>query len=154
MQGPPHRAALAALTVVLALSGCGGGGSLLTIDRVGRADAPKVLKLQINASYSPQAPTPSVAEGFKKLFTAATVAVEASGWGVLVWDPNAGRLQVMVAEKHQDLWISGATPLLVCDVWEHAYYLKYQNLRAKYVEAWWTKVNWADVSARFAKAKG
>lgn len=91
-------------------------------------------------------------DAFKKLFTAATVAVEASGWGVLAWDPNAKRLQVMVAEKHQDLAISGSTPLLVCDVWEHAYYLNYQNLRAKYVEAWWTKVNWADVAARFAAA--
>ncbi len=90
-------------------------------------------------------------EQFKKLFTAVTVAVEASGWGVLAWDPYAGRLQVMVAEKHQDLAIWGATPLLVCDVWEHAYYLGYQNLRAKYVEAWWSKVNWADVSARFGK---
>lgn len=89
-------------------------------------------------------------ENFKKLFTAATVAVEASGWGVLAWDPHAGRLQVMVAEKHQDLGIWGATPLLVCDVWEHAYYLRYQNLRAKYVEAWWSKVNWQDVSARYA----
>ena len=89
-------------------------------------------------------------DGFKKLFTAATVAVEASGWGVLAWDPHAKRLQVMVAEKHQDLGIWGVTPLLVCDVWEHAYYLKYQNLRAKYVEAWWTKVNWRDVESRLA----
>ncbi len=88
-------------------------------------------------------------DAFKKLFTAATVAVEASGWGVLAWDPHSGRLSVMVAEKHQDLAIWGATPLLVCDVWEHAYYLKYQNLRAKYVEAWWTKVNWRDVEGRF-----
>lgn len=92
-------------------------------------------------------------DAFKKLFSAATVAVEASGWGVLAWDPHAGRLQVMVAEKHQDLCIPGVTPLLVCDVWEHAYYLNYQNLRAKYVEAWWTKVNWADVAARYAAAK-
>ena len=58
------------LACALLLSGCGSSDSLLTIDRVGRADAPKVLKLQVNASYSPQASTPSVAEGFKKLFTA------------------------------------------------------------------------------------
>ena len=63
------RAGITAL-LALALAGCGSGNSLLTIDRVGRADAPKTLTLQINASYSPQAPTPSVAAGFKKLFTA------------------------------------------------------------------------------------
>jgi multiple sugar transport system substrate-binding protein len=50
------------------LAGCGSGDSLITIDRVGRADAPKVLKLQINASYSPQASTPSIAKGFRELF--------------------------------------------------------------------------------------
>jgi multiple sugar transport system substrate-binding protein len=59
-----------ALLASLALAGCGGASSLITIDRVGRADAPKTLTLQINASYSPQASTPSVAAGFKKLFTA------------------------------------------------------------------------------------
>src|SRR3954462_7894014 len=52
------------------LAGCGSGDSLITIDRVGRADAPKTLTLQINTSYSPQASTPSVAAGFKKLFAA------------------------------------------------------------------------------------
>jgi multiple sugar transport system substrate-binding protein len=65
MQGARY---LAALVAAFALAGCGSGDDLLTIDRVGRADAPKTLKLQINASYSPQAPTPSVAEGFRKLF--------------------------------------------------------------------------------------
>lgn len=89
---------------------------------------------------------------FKKHFSAATVAVEGSGWGLLVWNPHAAKLDVMTAEKHQDLAIWGVTPLLVCDVWEHAYYLKYQNRRAAWVEAWWNLVNWQDVEARLAKA--
>ena len=65
MQG---RTRAAGVLCALLLAGCGSGDELLTIDRVGQADAPKTLKLQINASYSPQAPTPSVAEGFRKLY--------------------------------------------------------------------------------------
>jgi Fe-Mn family superoxide dismutase len=90
---------------------------------------------------------------FKKHFSAATVAVEGSGWGLLVWNPHADRLEIMTAEKHQDLAIWGVTPLLVCDVWEHAYYLKNQNKRAAWVEAWWNLVNWPDVETRLTKAR-
>ncbi|NLZ39471.1 MAG: superoxide dismutase [Firmicutes bacterium] len=92
-------------------------------------------------------------EAFKKHFNAATVAVEGSGWGLLVWNPYAAKLDIMTTEKHQNLSIWGVTPLLACDVWEHAYYLKYQNKRAAWVEAWWNLVNWHDVEARLAKAK-
>ncbi|NLP36097.1 MAG: superoxide dismutase [Firmicutes bacterium] len=92
-------------------------------------------------------------DAFKKHFSAATVAVEGSGWGLLVWNPYANKLEIMTAEKHQDLAIWGVVPLLVCDVWEHAYYLKYQNKRAAWVEAWWNIVNWDDVEAKFTKAK-
>jgi multiple sugar transport system substrate-binding protein len=63
------RALVAGMLCATVLAGCGSGDELVTIDRVGRADAPKTLTLQINASYSPQAPTPEMAEGFKKLFT-------------------------------------------------------------------------------------
>ncbi len=91
---------------------------------------------------------------FKKHFGAAAVAVEGSGWAVLVWQPQGSQLVILQAEKHQDLTQWGAVPLLVLDVWEHAYYLKYQNKRAAYVEAWWNVANWADVAARFAKARG
>src|SRR3954464_5272321 len=66
MPGHWRRACVA--VIALALAGCGGGDELMTIDRVGKPDAPKVLKLQINASYSPQASTPSIAEGFRRLF--------------------------------------------------------------------------------------
>jgi len=92
-------------------------------------------------------------EIFKKQFSAAAVAVEGSGWAVLGWNPFFGRLVILTAEKHQDLTQWGVVPLLVCDVWEHAYYLKYQNKRAAWVEAWWNLVNWEDVNRRFAAAR-
>ncbi len=93
-------------------------------------------------------------EAFKKHFSAATAAVEGSGWGILVWNPHAKRLEIMQAEKHQDLTIWGVTPLLVCDVWEHAYYLKYKNKRPAWVEAWWNLINWDDVNKRLQAVIG
>ena len=93
-------------------------------------------------------------EAFQKQLSAASVAVEGSGWGVLAWDPTSEQLLVLQAEKHQDLTVWGAVPLLVMDVWEHAYYLKYQNKRAAFIEALWNIINWNDVSERFEKARG
>jgi len=93
-------------------------------------------------------------EALKKQFSAAAAAVEGSGWALLVWEPSAGQLEVLTAEKHQNLTQWGVVPLLVLDVWEHAYYLKYQNRRAAYVEAFWNIVNWDDVAKRLAAAKG
>ena len=91
---------------------------------------------------------------FEAEFTAATVAVEGSGWGILCYRPLDGRLVILQAEKHQDLTQWGVVPLLICDVWEHAYYLKYQNRRADFVNAFWNIVNWGIVEQRFAKATG
>jgi len=93
-------------------------------------------------------------DAFKKHYSAAAVAVEGSGWAVLAWQPQGNQLVILQSEKHQQLTQWGVVPLLVCDVWEHAYYLKYQNKRAAYVEAWWNVANWADVAARLAKARG
>jgi Fe-Mn family superoxide dismutase len=93
-------------------------------------------------------------DAFKKHYSAAAVAVEGSGWAVLAWQPQGNQLVILQSEKHQQLTQWGVVPLLVLDVWEHAYYLKYQNKRAAYVEAWWNVVNWADVAARLAKARG
>jgi len=87
-------------------------------------------------------------------FKAATKAVEASGWGVLAWEPVGQRLIVLQAERHQDLTVWGCVPILVCDVWEHAYYLKYQNKRADYVDAWAGIIDWEMASKRFAAAAG
>ena len=92
-------------------------------------------------------------EAMKKQFSAAAVAVEGSGWAMLVWEPSAGQLEILTAEKHQNLTQWGVVPLLVLDVWEHAYYLKYQNKRAAYVDAFWNVVNWDDVGKRLASAK-
>lgn len=84
---------------------------------------------------------------------AVAKAVEGSGWAVLVWEPASKQMLVLQAENHQKLTIWGVVPLLVIDVWEHAYYLKYQNNRAAYVDALWGIVNWAAVEKRFKAAK-
>ncbi|NLH49210.1 MAG: superoxide dismutase [Myxococcales bacterium] len=88
---------------------------------------------------------------FKDQFTNAALTVEGSGWGALVYDPTFGRLYTMGFLNHQNLNIPGAIPLLLVDVWEHAYYLKYQNRRADYLKAWWNVVDWKDVEQRFEK---
>jgi Fe-Mn family superoxide dismutase len=89
----------------------------------------------------------------KAEMAAVAKAVEGSGWAVLSWDSMSGQLIVLQAENHQKLTIWGAAPLLVLDVWEHAYYLKYQNNRGGYVDALWQIVNWSAVEKRFKAAK-
>lgn len=93
-------------------------------------------------------------EVFEKQFAAATIAVEGSGWGILAYEPFRGYLVVLQAEKHQDQTIWGVYPLLVCDVWEHAYYLKYQNQRGEYVKNFMKVINWKEVQKRFDAVKG
>ncbi|MEM6453577.1 MAG: superoxide dismutase [Acidobacteriota bacterium] len=91
---------------------------------------------------------------FRAHFSAASTKVEASGWGILAYEPIGGTLQVLQSEKHQNLTQWGVVPLLVIDVWEHAYYLKYQNKRGDYVKAFWDVVNWSNVAARYAAVAG
>ena len=91
---------------------------------------------------------------FKSQFVTAASKVEGSGWGILAYEPLGRRLVVLQAEKHQNLTVWGVMPLLVVDVWEHAYYLKYQNRRGDYVKAFFHVINWADVAARYAAAAG
>ncbi len=86
-------------------------------------------------------------EAFKKQFSDAGKSVEGSGWVVLCMDEKKD-LFIMQIEKHNLYSLSGMSPILVNDVWEHAYYLDYQNDRAKYIENWWSVVNWDDVSGR------
>ncbi len=83
----------------------------------------------------------------------ATTTVQGSGWGVLAWEPLAGRLVVEQVYDHQGNVGNGAVPLLAIDAWEHAYYLQYKNVRADWVKAFWQIVNWDDVAQRFAAAR-
>jgi superoxide dismutase, Fe-Mn family len=89
---------------------------------------------------------------FAKQFGAAAAAVEGSGWAVLALSPLGKKLEILTAEKHQNLTQWGCMPILTIDVWEHAYYLKYQNRRADYIAAWWNVVNWQEAAARLAAA--
>lgn len=73
-----------------------------------------------------------------------------SGWAWLVSD-SGGKLQVISTANQDSPLMQGLTPLLGVDVWEHAYYLKYQNQRPKYLEAWWNTVNWEEVARRFGR---
>jgi Fe-Mn family superoxide dismutase len=88
-------------------------------------------------------------ESFKKEFSNAAKSVEGSGWAVLVKDEK-DNLYVFQIEKHNLMHVAGFKPILVLDVWEHAYYLDYLNDRGKYVDNWWKVVNWDDVEKRLA----
>lgn len=90
---------------------------------------------------------------FKNQFSAAAAQVEGSGWTALVWSPRSHHLEILQFEKHQNLSQQDIIPLLVLDVWEHAYYLKYQNKRKEYIDAWWNVVNWDNVNDRYLQAK-
>ncbi len=92
-------------------------------------------------------------DAFKKQLSQATSTVQGSGWGALTWEPLGERLFIEQIYDHQGNVGQGGVPLLVLDAWEHAYYLQYENRRAEYVDAIWNVVNWADVSARFARAQ-
>ncbi|CAM3618113.1 Fe-Mn family superoxide dismutase [Marinicrinis lubricantis] len=92
-------------------------------------------------------------DAFKKHFSQAAEKVEGGGWAILVWSPRSRRMEILQAEKHQNLSQWDIIPLLPLDVWEHAYYLKYPNKRAKYIEAWWNVVHWPSVNERFRKAR-
>ncbi|WHZ01593.1 superoxide dismutase [Neobacillus sp. YX16] len=89
---------------------------------------------------------------FKKQFSEAAKQVEGVGWAILVWSPRARHLEILQSERHMLLTQWDTIPLLVLDVWEHAYYLQYKNKRAEYVDNWWNLVNWNDVEMRFDKA--
>ena len=91
-------------------------------------------------------------DGFVRLFKSAAMGVQGSGWAVLAVEQMSRRLIILAVHRHQDALVSGICPLLACDVWEHAYYLRYQNNRAAYVDAFIRHINWEWVARRFCKA--
>jgi Fe-Mn family superoxide dismutase len=92
-------------------------------------------------------------DGFKDQLTKAAIGRFGSGWAWLSID-SGGALRVESTANQDSPLMEGRTPVLGLDVWEHAYYLKYQNLRAKYAEAWWNTVNWPEVARRYQAAGG
>ena len=91
-------------------------------------------------------------EAFKKQFSGVATGLQGSGWAVLGYDHIAGRLIIQQLTDQQGNVSVDFTPVLMLDMWEHAFYLQYKNVKADYVEAWWNVVNWADVNERYSKA--
>lgn len=92
-------------------------------------------------------------EAFVAHFTAASMGIQGSGWGVLSWDPVGAQLIVQQLFDQQGNTAQGTIPVLQLDMWEHAFYLDYQNVKADYVAAFWKIVNWENVSQRFDAAR-
>jgi Fe-Mn family superoxide dismutase len=92
-------------------------------------------------------------EGLKNQLSESALNVQGSGWGALTWEPLGQRLIVEQVYDHQSNVGQGAPPLLVLDMWEHAYYLQYKNVKADWVKAFWEIVNWPDVASRFERAR-
>lgn len=93
-------------------------------------------------------------ENLKNQLSTASVAVQGSGWGWLGYNKQTGRLQVATCPNQDPLEATtGLVPLFGIDVWEHAYYLQYKNVRPDYVKAVWNVANWKDISKRFVAAK-
>ncbi len=91
-------------------------------------------------------------EVFKKHFTEAGSQLRGAGWALLVWSPRSRHLEILQSESHMIYTQWDTTPLLVLDVWEHAYYPQYKNNRRAYAENWWQVVNWRDVEKRLERA--
>lgn len=87
---------------------------------------------------------------FKEQIAAAGASRFGSGWAWLVW--SGGKLEILSTANQDSPLMDGKTPVLGVDVWEHAYYLKYQNRRPDYIAAWWNVVNWAGVNKQFEAA--
>lgn len=92
-------------------------------------------------------------DGFQKQFNAVALGVQGSGWAALTWDSVGQRANIQQFFDQQANFPAGTIPLLMLDVWEHAYYLDYLNVRADYVSAFWNIVNWQDVAARLDRAR-
>lgn len=91
-------------------------------------------------------------DGFQAHFNAAAMGIQGSGWAFLAWDSIGERLIIEQLYDQQSNVAMATIPLLMLDMWEHAFYLDYQNVKGDYVKAFWNIINWADVQARFDSA--
>ncbi|WP_017612684.1 superoxide dismutase [Nocardiopsis salina] len=92
-------------------------------------------------------------DAFRSHFNAAATTIQGSGWAILAWDALGKRLIIEQLYDQQSNAALSSQPLLMLDMWEHAFYLQYKNVKADYVKAFWNVVNWADVQKRFADAR-
>ncbi len=92
-------------------------------------------------------------EGFRGHFNAAAISLQGSGWAVLAYEPLGGNIVIEQLYDQQGNIPVGTIPLLMLDMWEHAFYLDYVNVKADYVKAFWNIVNWTDVESRFQRAR-
>jgi len=90
---------------------------------------------------------------FKEKFSSSTAVIQGSGWGWLVYNPSTSKVEFKTMPNQTSPRTEGLVPLLGCDVWEHAYYLKYQNKRPDYIAAWWNVVNWDEVNSRLSQVQ-
>ncbi len=90
-------------------------------------------------------------DNFKKIFSEKALSIQGSGWCWLVFNETYHKIEIITTENQTSPWTIQKPPLLGLDVWEHAYYLKYQNKRSDYISAWWNVVNWDYVGNRFSE---
>ena len=93
-------------------------------------------------------------DAFKAHFNANAMGIQGSGWSILAWDVLGQRLIIEQLYDQQGNLVAASVPLLMLDMWEHAFYLDYQNVKGDYVAAFWNIVSWKDVQARFEAARG
>ncbi len=93
------------------------------------------------------------ADMFRRQMTETAATVQGSGWALASWEPMAQRIVVQQVYDHQGNHGQGTVPLLAIDAWEHAYYLQYQNDKAKFFDAIWNVIDWGDVERRFEAAR-
>ena len=92
-------------------------------------------------------------DGFQAHFTSAATTIQGSGWAILAWDTLGQSLHIVQLYDQQANVPVCMVPIVMVDMWEHAFYLQYKNVKADYVKAWWNVVNWADAAARFEAAR-
>ncbi|WP_414711222.1 superoxide dismutase [Pseudonocardia sp.] len=91
-------------------------------------------------------------DAFRAHFQANALAIQGSGWSILGWDSLGQRPLIFQLYDQQGNVPAGVVPLVLLDMWEHAFYLQYRNVKADYVTAWWNVVDWSDAAARFQAA--